>query len=139
MCGLVQREFSTMNVIFIGNNETDNQQLFDLLVDYEITCSKRYRRLMSLLIADVQSNQESFIQKTKQIIRQSDCMYVLNSRIFILMPETDFQGAFRLFKRLGKSFPSKDIRFSISSFPRDGLTYREIIEKAMQGLQQQAM
>lgn len=105
-----------------------NFQFLRWLIEYELRAAERYRRFVALLL--VTSNSGCFflkdiLMKTK---RESDKLFELDNECAILMSETDQTGAMVAVSRYKSLFSEDvDLRFSIVSFPVDGVNCTDLL------------
>lgn len=113
---------------------THGERVFYSMAAYEIRCSERYRRFFSLVFM-TSDNERNGSVKFKEFLgeslRESDFCAELDGHTGIIMCETDKDAALEATKRLGRlQHNLVDVRSSIASFPEDGTTYRDILQKA---------
>lgn len=111
------------------------ERLFYSMAAYQIRCSERYRRFFSLIFMTVDNRSSNGSVKLQEFLgeslRESDVCTDLEGHTGIIMCETDKDAAVEAVKRLGRlQHGLVDIRSSIASFPEDGTTYRDILQKA---------
>ncbi len=106
------------------------------LTDYELRCSERYRRFFSLVF--MASSNEAFEFQTHlgHLVRDSDEFADLNGHAAILMGETDKKDAMKAVGRLGREGTGlAHIRFSVTSYPKDGTSSGELFRTALERLE----
>lgn len=105
-----------------------NFQLLRWLIDYELRAAGRYRRFVTLLLVTSRGGcflLKDILLKTK---RDSDKLFELDGECAILMSETDQAGAMVAVNRYKALFSEEmDLRFSIVSFPVDGVNCSDLL------------
>jgi hypothetical protein len=105
-----------------------NFQLLRWLIDYELRAAERYRRFVALLLVTSTNGcflLKDILMKTK---RESDRLFELDNECAILMSETDQAGAMVAVNRYKALFSEEvDLRFSIVSFPVDGVNCADLL------------
>jgi hypothetical protein len=110
-----------------------NQELdrFEILLDYELVCSTRYRRFMSLIMCGKNGHDRNItINGFKSAFRNCDRIFELNNEVVVIMPETDPMGAIRAVARLRELQVINGTKLSLASFPNDGQTADMLMRKA---------
>lgn len=106
------------------------------MTDYEVRCSERYRRFFSLVFMASSHEVGEFMSQLGGSLRNSDEFADFNGHSAILMGETDKKDAMQAVKRLGRECNgSTDIRFSVTSYPKDGTTSDELFRTALERLE----
>ena len=109
------------------------------LLEYEVAASARNRRFMSVVMVHpgpVENRRLETDHLEPAIcgaLRSSDRLFALgnNTPIAIVMGDTPLQGAITACKRYVKEFAGRaDLRCSISSYPRDGVSIESLLETA---------
>lgn len=103
---------------------------YETTLDYEIRCSKRYRRFVSVIMLSAMN--ETIIRDllSDKSIRSSDEIFLLEDKTVIIMGETDISGALTACNRIVKTikkFFNDDIRSGIASFPVDGFSANDLL------------
>lgn len=112
-----------------------NFHLLRWLVDYELRAAERYRRFVTLML--VASRNGGFLLKDvlAKTKRESDRLFELDNEVAILMSETDVAGALTAVERYKSLFSEEiDLRFSVVSFPLDGVNCSDLMGKVFQRL-----
>lgn len=113
---------------------TDDERLFYSMAAYEIRCSERYRRFFSVIFMTSDHGGNGSVKLKEflsESLRESDVCTEFEGHTGIIMCETDKDSALEAVKRLGRlQYGLVDVRSSIASFPEDGTTYRNILQKA---------
>lgn len=110
------------------NQEIDR---FESLLDYELVCSTRYRRFMSLIMCGKNGHDKNYaINGFKSAFRTCDRIFELNDEVVVIMPETDQMGAIRAVARLRELHVINGTKLSLASFPNDGQTADMLMKKA---------
>lgn len=101
------------------------------LLDYELRCSKRYRRPICLLMIAAVNTDISVKSLLDATIRQSDELFELREYAAILMGETDPDGALTAISRHKEAYGKDvDLRFGLASFPKDGSSVADLLAAA---------
>lgn len=112
-----------------------NFHLLRWLVDYELRAAERYRRFVTLMLVASRNGcfyLKDILVKTK---RESDRLFELDNEVAILMSETDLNGALTAVERYKSLFSEDvDLRFSVVSFPLDGVNCSDLMGKVFQRL-----
>lgn len=112
-----------------------NFQLLRWLVDYELRAAERYRRFVTLILVTTNTGcffLKDILMKTK---RESDKLFELDNELAILMSETDLNGALVAVERYKSLFSEDvDLRFSVVSFPLDGVNCADLLGKVYRRL-----
>ncbi|HEX2997898.1 MAG TPA: hypothetical protein VHP14_23950 [Anaerolineales bacterium] len=136
--------------------EAENQR-----IKIELTRSRRYHRPLSLLVIQVESDEEKTAREMLKSIqhdlttrfslarvgliiddrvRQTDLiMKDYKGRFVVLCPETDFQSAFLLAKRIAQAIEERTglhVLQGVASFPDEALTFDDLLQKARERLVQ---
>lgn len=113
---------------------TDGERHFYSMAAYEIRCSERYRRFFSLVFMASGSGGNGSVKLKeflRESVRESDLLSELEGHTGIIMCETDKDAALQAVRRLKRlQHDVVDVRSSIASFPEDGTTYQNILQKA---------
>lgn len=106
------------------------------LVDYELRCSRRYNRPVSLVMVDASElAMEDLRGLLGRVIRGSDQFLELGARGVILMGETTREGALSAIRRYKESCGSEiDVRFGVACFPEDASSTEELLTVARRRL-----
>ena len=101
------------------------------MTDYELRTSQRYRRFFSLVFMASDNCGLKFWNLIGDLLRNSDEFVELDGYASILMSETDKHAALQAVNRfLERQEGDADICYSIASFPNDGKTSLELLQKA---------
>lgn len=105
------------------------------LLDYEVRCSKRCRRCISLVVVTATSTSVNLRALLGHVLRESDELFERPPHGMILMGDTDREGALRAIERYKKAYSAQmDLRFGVASFPEDGETVRELLDAGERSL-----
>lgn len=105
------------------------------MTDYEVRCSERYRRFFSLVFMACSNEGFDFRALLGDLFRDSDEFADFDGHAAILMGETDKKDAMKAVNRLSsKCNGSHDVRFSVTSYPKDGTTSSELFRTAFERL-----
>lgn len=114
-----------------------SQRDLEWLMEYEITCSSRYRRFFTLILfssTDPRHGIDPFV--IGKIIRECDRFFVFKHYCALLMGETDAVCAVKAIPRFLAAFPRQEsLRFAVVSYPRDGHTTADLIGLAQARLE----
>ncbi|MFB3787734.1 MAG: hypothetical protein ACE15F_15345 [bacterium] len=106
-----------------------SQRDLEWLMDYEITCSSRYRRFFTLILftsTDTRHGVDPLVMG--KIIRECDRLFVFQHYGALLMSETDAACAVKAIHRFLAAFlHQENLRFAVASYPRDGHTAADLI------------
>ncbi len=111
-----------------------NKNSFEILLNHEVVCSKRYRRFMTLIIFEIVSNDYLILKVIKDLFRITDSLYIDKNRLFVLMPETNYSGASRAIKRITNYLEKNTINYSITTYPEDANNINNLINMGLQRL-----
>jgi hypothetical protein len=107
----------------------------ECLLDYELRCSERYRRPLSLVTVVPMNTRINPRSLLFPALRGSDQLFEVHGHAAILMSETNCQGALAAIGRYSKMCEGEiDLRFAVVSYPEDGGTVRELLATAQQRL-----
>lgn len=117
-------------------NSTNSKELLDWLLHYELGCSARHRRFVSLVMLssnDVQSR--DFQHVLDDSIRDSDAAFQMDNEVVVVMGETDSSGALKAVERYQRMMAHQaDARYAVSSFPIDGKAPSDLLDAARRRL-----
>ena len=100
------------------------------LLDYEIRCSSRYRRFVSIvMVANGNGANVDLKHLLGEHVRSSDSYFEFKNASAILMGETDINGSLQAVDRYKSNYSSEiDLRFAVASYPNDGQSTLEILD-----------
>lgn len=107
--------------------------LFPLL-DYEMRSAERYGRFVSVVMiaADELPRVRGLLQ---DCVRKSDVLSDFDSSLVVMMGETDKNDALCAVNRFNNFFMNQpDLRFSVATYPEDGIRPDVLIETAYKRL-----
>lgn len=105
---------------------------------YELGRARRFERMLSLVVVrpadgDIQATmQGSVIQAVGT--RHIDRAWLEDGTLFLLLPETNPEGAAVVIRRIESAFASQSIRAASAVFPIDAVTSEALIQAAVSGL-----
>ncbi len=110
------------------------------LLDYELRCSERYLRFMSVVM--IICDEMKTCEHIRHLTRNSDESFMFKDAIGVLMSETDINGSLKAVERFRSGLNGQNLRFAVVSYPHDGsnatsllATLLQRFEKAKTGLQ----
>ena len=109
--------------------------LFQDVLDHELSCAERYRRFVSLVMVRGTSPDSPLRRILADRIRSSDLLAEQNSRLVILMSETDHTGAAIAIDRYRDFCADIPLWFSSVTFPQDTGSGADLFEVAERRLQ----
>ena len=105
------------------------------LLDYELKQSARHRRFVSLVMLTANGNSHKLDKMLNDVVRETDPIFSLPGSMAVLMGETDSAGANQAIERYREAIGNKvSVNYAVASFPDDGKTFGELINKAHQRL-----
>ena len=108
---------------------------FERLLDYELNQSVRHRRYLSIVMFRIKDACKDLMDLLLQDVRQSDELFCYKDHFVILMGTTSKPDAITAVNRYGTDLEvCPDMCCSISSFPDDGKTSRELLSVLQQRL-----
>jgi DNA-binding NarL/FixJ family response regulator len=96
-----------------------------LRIERELSRAKRYKRPLSLLLVD---DREGLDRELDAFLRYSDLALRLESRLVLVLPETNAAGVETLRRRLAQAFPDRS--FQATTFPDDGIELAALLAVA---------
>ncbi len=102
------------------------------LLNYELRASMRYRRNLSLVVFYCcNESKGKWNEIFRDCIRESDVAYDEDGVTVLVMGETDKEGACHAINRFQEYFEDfLDMRYGLSSFPHDGKSGADLLDKA---------
>ncbi len=105
------------------------------ILEYELRCSIRYRRYLSLVMMDLSvdsvKREEDMRLNIVSQIRECDQFFAEDGMVAILMSETDPCCALNVVDRLSNSMNGNgEPRFAIVSYPSDGYQAENLLKIA---------
>ncbi len=102
--------------------------LFERLLDYELSQSLRHRRYLSLVMLSLKDSRQEVLELLINGLRRSDEVFFHEGRFVVMMGKTSKSEAIRAVHRYSVELEGcLDMRCSVSSFPEDGKTPRELL------------
>lgn len=100
----------------------------ELLLDYELRSSTRYRHFASLVTIAGWNGPGDLLETLRDTIRDSDEFFAWQGSAVILMGETDRAGALEAIKRYQTICgENPDLCFAVSCYPLDGQTAAQLL------------
>lgn len=104
---------------------------FEILLNYEIVCSTRYRRFMSLILFEKNGDDgDGFAKRVLNEFRNCDRLFNLSHEIVVILPETDVNGVHCVCDRLLDNHAVRGMVLAYASFPADGQTSATLMKVA---------
>lgn len=105
------------------------------LMQYEMLSSERYRRFMSVVMVSSTQDRPGLGGLIGDHVRNSDVMSEHGHSVVVLMGETDKRGAMTAVQRYHRNLSNHpDLRFSIATYPEDGVNPDTLMDVATQRL-----
>ena len=105
------------------------------LLGHELRLSARHRRFASLVVCASLDAPAEFDGLLRDVIRESDVLFVVDAARVVLMCETDGAGACAAAERYeGRINGSMAVRYGVSSYPVDGKSPEEVLDAAWRRL-----
>ncbi|MFC1737280.1 hypothetical protein ACFL1X_14305 [Candidatus Hydrogenedentota bacterium] len=108
----------------------------ETLLEYELRCSERYRRFLSVVMLKSGKETVDFRNLFGDLVRDSDVLFELEGKAMVLMSETDQTGAMNAVTRFKTMCNGAlDVRYSVAVFPADGRSAGNLMDTGQRRLE----